>query len=96
MAITREEVLHVAALARIRLTEEDLELLPGKLSQVLDLFQVLEELDTTDVPPTGHFAALESVMRRDGSEDSTSREDILANAPRVEGELIRVKAVLEE
>ena len=96
MAITREEVLHVASLCRIGVTEDDLEQLPDKLSQVLDLFQKLEELNTTDVPPTGHSASLESVMRSDKPEASAPKKDILANTPRLQGDMIRVKAVLEE
>lgn len=96
MAVTQEEVLHIAALARIGVTDEDLEQLQVKLSQVLALFQIMQEIDTTDVPPSGHSESLESVMRQDCSEDSATREVILANAPKLEGELIRVKAVLEE
>ena len=96
MALTREEVLHIAALCRIGTTKEELDQLGEKLSQVLELFQMLQELNTEDVPPTGPSAYLESVMRSDESNPSPPREDILFNAPRVEGDLIRVKAVLEE
>jgi len=57
---------------------------------------VLSELDTTDVPPTGHAVDLQAVMRDDDDEDSLDLEDVLRNAPNPEGEYFRVKAVLEE
>ncbi len=93
--ISREEVLHIAALCRIGVTEGDLGPLQDKLSQVLDLFRSLDELDTSEVLPTDHSGSLESVMRPDEATDSASRESVLANAPATENELIRVRAVLE-
>ena len=96
MLLSREDVQHIASLCRIGMTEDDLETMPGQLSQILDLFQVLQELDTEDVEPTGHSASLETVMRPDEAGQSLSREDALANAPQTEGDLIQVKVVLEE
>ena len=96
MPITREEVQHIAALCRIGMTEDDLEKMPQQLSHILELFQVLEGLDTEDVPPTGHFGSLETVMRTDASRPSMPRDDVLANAPQQQGNLFRVKVVLEE
>ncbi len=95
MTISREEVLHIAALCRIGVTEDELGLLQVKLSQVLELFQTLDEVDTSDTPSTEHTASLESVMRSDDAFDSAPRQEMLANAPVTEDELIRVKAVLE-
>jgi len=65
------------------------------LSDILENFQVLDQVDTTDVPPTGHSVALENVMRQDEVASPLSKEDILANAPRREGDYFRVKAVLD-
>ncbi len=96
MAISREEVLHIAALCRIGVTEDDLVQLQDKLSQVVDLFRTLQELDTEDVHPAEHSASLESIMRLDESADSAPRKAMLANAPTTEGDMIRVRAVLED
>ena len=93
--ISREEVLHIAALCRIGVTEDELDPLREKLSQVLELFRTLDQVDTTDIPSTDHSGSLESVMRSDEAADSAPRESVLANAPAIENELIRVKAVLE-
>ena len=96
MAISREEVQHLASLCRIGMNEEDLKELPEQLSHILEMFQVLQELDTTDIPPTGQSPSAAMAMRADEPQSSLPREDVLANAPRQEGDLLRVKAVLEE
>ena len=96
MALTREEVKHIATLCRIGMTEEDLETMPEQLSQILDLFRILQEVDTDDVPPTGHSVPLQTVMRDDESRPSHPREEVLTNAPSKEGDQIKVKVVLEE
>ena len=96
MSLERAQVEQIALLARISLTPEEVELFQGQLSQLLEQFQVLSELDTTDVPPTGHAVDLQAVMRDDDDEDSLDTEDVLRNAPNPEGEYFRVKAVLEE
>ena len=96
MPLERSEVEHIASLARIGLTEEELEMFGEQLSNILDQFEVLTELDTSDVTPTGHASGLQSVMREDLAEDSLDHEDVLKNAPRREGEFFRVNAVLEE
>lgn len=96
MSLEHAQVEQIALLARINLTPEEVELFQGQLSQLLEQFQVLSELDTTDVPPTGHAVDLQAVMRDDDDEDSLDPEDVLRNAPNPEGEYFRVKAVLEE
>ena len=95
MKLSREEVLHIARLARIALTEEEITRLSGQLSNLLEHFQVLQEVDTTDVPPTAQSVELQSVMRGDVVAPSMPAEDVLANAPRREGDYFRVRAVLE-
>jgi aspartyl-tRNA(Asn)/glutamyl-tRNA(Gln) amidotransferase subunit C len=77
------------------MTEEDLETMPEQLSHILELFRVLQELDTEDVPPTGHSVSVETVVRADEPQSSLSTEDVLANAPRREGDVFRVNIVLE-
>ena len=99
MALDRQEVQHMATLARIGLTEQELESFQGQLSDILEQFQILEEVDTSGVSPTGHAAGPSGeagVMREDIPQESFSFDDILSNAPRQEGEFFRVKAVLEE
>jgi aspartyl-tRNA(Asn)/glutamyl-tRNA(Gln) amidotransferase subunit C len=95
MAITREEVRHVAMLFRMSLSEEEIARLQQQLSQIIDYFQVLQQVNTEGVPPTSHTLALENVMRDDEPRPSYPAEDILANAPLSEGGFFRVRAVLE-
>ena len=96
MPLERSQIEHIASLARIGLTEEEIELFGEQLSQILEEFEVLNELDTSGVTPTGHASGLQTVMRDDLAEDSLDSEDVLKNAPRREGEFFRVNAVLEE
>ncbi|MCE2405294.1 MAG: Asp-tRNA(Asn)/Glu-tRNA(Gln) amidotransferase subunit GatC [Dehalococcoidia bacterium] len=96
MPLTREEVLQVAALCRIGLSEEDLETIARQLSEILELFRTLGELDTEGVPPTGHAASLETVLREDEPGPSLSNADALSNAPARVGDRFRVQVVLEE
>ena len=96
MALTREEVLHVARLARVGLTDEDVTKFQHQLSQILDHFDVLKNIDTEDVPPTTHTLALESVMAPDEPRASLTMEEVLANAPVEQDGHLRVRAVLDE
>ena len=95
MAITREEVRHVATLFRLGLSEEDIARFQEQLSQIIDYFQVLQQVDTEGVEPTSHTLALENVMRDDEARPSFPHEDILANAPLPANGFFRVRAVLE-
>ncbi len=95
MKLSREEVLHIARLARVDLTEEEIDRLREQLSDILENFEILQQVDTTDVSPTAHTVALQSVMREDEVAPSLPPDDILSNAPRREGDCFRVRAVLE-
>lgn len=95
MKVSREEVLHIAQLARIALTESEIDRLSEQLSNLLESFEILQQVDTTGVPPTAQSVALQSVMRDDSVVPSFPPDDILENAPRREGDLFRVRAVLE-
>ncbi len=95
MSLTPEEVQHIALLARLGLTPEELERDRTQLSDILEQFQVLQKVDTEGVLPTSHSMPLESVMRDDEPSASLSKEDVLANAPNREEDYIRVRAVLD-
>ena len=95
MRLSREDVLHIALLARLGLTETEVEQLSEQLSNILENFEVLQQVDTSDVPPTEHSIALQNVMRDDEVATSFPPSDILANAPRKDGDFFRVRAVLE-
>lgn len=96
MPLTREEVLHVARLARVGVTDEDVTKFQNQLSQILDHFDVLRRIDTEDVPPTTHTLPLSNVMAQDDPRDSLSQEEVLENAPLDQDGYLRVRAVLEE
>lgn len=96
MPLERSQVEHIATLARIGLTEKEIQMFGEQLSQILEQFEVLLQLDTTGVAPTRHAGGIQTVMREDVPEDSLDLEDVLKNAPRREGEFFRVNAVLEE
>jgi len=95
MKLSKEEVLHIARLARMALTEEEITRLSGQLSSLLEHFQVLQEVNTDNVEPMAQSVELRNVMREDNVAPSLPPEDVLANAPRREGEYFRVRAVLE-
>ncbi len=95
MALSREDVLHIAQLARVGLTEEDVVKFQHQLSHILAQFEVLRAIDTEGVPPTNFALPLENVMRDDVVEPSYDVETILANAPLREGNYFRVRRVLE-
>ncbi len=95
LSLTPEEVRHIARLARVGLSDDEVARLQGQLSQILDYFQRLQQVDTGDLPPTAHTLALHNVMRDDEPKPSFDKEEVLANAPRREEDLFRVRAVLE-
>ena len=95
MKLSREEVLHIARLARLGLTEAEVDRLSEQLSNILENFEILQQVDTSDVPPTAQSIALQNVMRSDEVAPSLPASEILANAPRREGQFFRVRAVLE-
>lgn len=95
MKLTREEVLHIARLARVALTETEINRMQEQLSNLLDHFEVLQKVDTENVPPTAQSVSLQSVMRADEILPSLPADDVLANAPRREDDYFRVRAVLE-
>jgi len=95
MKLSREEVLHIALLARLGLSEAEVDQLSEQLSNILENFEVLRQVDTSDVPPTTQSIPLQNVVRDDTAAPCLSQEQTLANAPRRDGNFFRVKAVLE-
>ena len=94
--ITREQVQHVANLARLTLTPEEEERMTRNLNDILMFFQKLNELDTENVPPTSHALEVTNVMRDDVKRPSWPLEEVLRNAPEEENGMFRVPAVIEE
>ena len=95
MVISRDEVRHIGRLARLGLSEAEVDRLASQLSNILAHFEALAAVETGDVEPTAHPLPLQNVMRSDTVAPSLAREAALANAPEVEDGLIRVRAVLE-
>jgi aspartyl-tRNA(Asn)/glutamyl-tRNA(Gln) amidotransferase subunit C len=96
LALTREEVLHVAKLARIGLTDADVVKFQGQLSQILEHFDVLNGIPTDDVEPTTYTLPLQGVAAPDEPAPSLPQDAALANAPSRQDGYLRVRAVLEE
>ena len=92
MAITRDEVLHVAALARLELSDEEVERFREQLSAILEAVGKVAELDLSDVEPTAHPLDLVNVWADDQPRPSLPVDEALANAPDREGGLFRVPA----
>jgi aspartyl-tRNA(Asn)/glutamyl-tRNA(Gln) amidotransferase subunit C len=93
-ALSRADVEHVAYLARLGLSEEELSLLEGQLNHILEQYAKLAELDTEAIPPTAQTIELENILREDVASPSLSSEDVLANAPEREGDFFVVPAIL--
>jgi aspartyl-tRNA(Asn)/glutamyl-tRNA(Gln) amidotransferase subunit C len=94
--ISRETVEHVAALARLGLTDAEIERMREQLSHILATIEQLRDVDTSEVGPTASVIALENVMRDDVTVAPMEREATLANAPLRDGAFLRVPTVLEE
>ena len=95
MKLSREEVKHLALLVHLGLSDDDVERLREQLSNILENFEILQQVDTTDVPPTAHSIALENVLREDEAGPSLPTDQVLANAPNREEGFFKVRAVLE-
>ena len=93
MEISREEVLHVAKLARLALSEDEIERFRDQLSAILEAVGKVSELDLAGVPPTSHPLDLVNVLAEDESAPCLAREDALANAPDPEGGFFGVPPV---
>jgi aspartyl-tRNA(Asn)/glutamyl-tRNA(Gln) amidotransferase subunit C len=95
MKLTRAQVQHVAQLARLGLTDEEMEALASELSSILEYIDQLEQLDTSSIAPTAQVGELVDVMREDEVKLSLDVEEALANAPSRDGNYFRVRAMQE-
>ena len=95
MALSREEVKHIALLARVGVTDEDVERFREQLSNIMENFKILQQVDTSNVPPTGHAIEMKNVLRQDKVLPSLPPSEVLANAPKAEDGSFRVRAVLD-
>ena len=95
MKLSREDVLHIALLARLGVTEAEVDRFREQLSDILENFEVLQQVETGDVPPTAQSISLQNVVKDDEVAPSLPQSQVLDNAPRQEGEFFRVRAVLE-
>ncbi len=95
MTLTREQVMDIAELAKLDLTEQEIEHYAGQLSAILDYASRLDQLDTANIPPTATVLPLENVMRDDVVRPSLPRDKAIANAPAAMEGQFRVEAVLD-
>jgi aspartyl-tRNA(Asn)/glutamyl-tRNA(Gln) amidotransferase subunit C len=94
MEIKREEVFHIASLAKLGLTENEVKMLSEQLSDIIDNFKILKQVDTENIPPTTQSIALQNVVKDDTVAASCPPRKILTNAPHQDGDFFRVHSVL--
>uniref|UniRef100_A0A7C4AIH7 Aspartyl/glutamyl-tRNA(Asn/Gln) amidotransferase subunit C n=1 Tax=Thermodesulfovibrio aggregans TaxID=86166 RepID=A0A7C4AIH7_9BACT len=95
MKISKEQVKHIAMLARIELNEDEIELYQEQLSKILDYVEKLNEIDTTEIEPTSHVINLSNVFREDRIKPWLSRDEALKNAPDATDKFFRVPKIIE-
>ena len=96
VTLSRTDVEHVAYLARLGLSDEDLGRLEGQLNHILDQYAILATVPTDHIAPTAQTIELENILRDDVVGPSLDPEDVLANAPRRDGDFVVVPAILGE
>ncbi|ATW23453.1 Asp-tRNA(Asn)/Glu-tRNA(Gln) amidotransferase subunit GatC [Candidatus Formimonas warabiya] len=94
MAISLKDVEHVAMLARLELTAEEKEMYTGQLNAILEYIGKLQELDTSQIPPTAHVLPIHNVLREDQVRPSMDRAEVLQNAPYEEEGQFRVPKIV--
>ncbi|AQS59763.1 Asp-tRNA(Asn)/Glu-tRNA(Gln) amidotransferase subunit GatC [Desulforamulus ferrireducens] len=92
--ISKQDVDHVALLARLELTEEEKELYTQHLNKILNAAKALQELDTTNIPPTSHVLPIQNVFREDRVGESIDPEKVLAIAPEREESFFKVPKIV--
>jgi len=96
MPITENDVKYIANLARLELTDKEIEYFTGQLSSIINYVDQLKELDTANIEPTTHAMPIQNVFREDAVKPSLKVEDALKNAPAKEGNLFKVPRIIEE
>lgn len=95
MSVSEKEVRYVADLARLQLSEKEVESLAKDMTKILDYMELLSELDTTDVAPLEHVIELDSRLRPDEAKEPLNHEEALKNAPDADSDYFRVPKVIE-
>ena len=96
MAITANEVKHVASLAKLEFTDEELQKFTGQMDEIINMVEQLGEVDTTDVPVTSTVTEVVNVMREDVAVKGTDRTLLMKNVPEEKDGLIKVPAIIDE
>lgn len=94
MSLSQDDVKKVASLSRLALTDDELAQMQQHLGQILDYFEILQDVDTENVEPLAHAIELHNVFREDEVLESLPREDALANAPKTDGKYFLVPEIL--
>ena len=94
--IDQSQVIKVAKLSRLDLTEDEVQEFTGQLSAILDYVEKMNELDTTGVEPLAHCLPVSNVLREDSAKESLGTEKVLANAPQSDGEFFKVPKILDD
>lgn len=95
MSVSKEEVLHIAKLARLKFSDEELEKYTTDLSNIVDFAETLKSIDVTGVEPTAHILKIQNVFRKDELKPSYNREELFKNAPSKDAGCITVPKVVE-
>ncbi len=94
--ISRGEIEHIAVLAHLKLTDDEIELFTKQLGDIVDYFDKLQEMDTGDIIPTAYTIPMRNVLREDEVEPSYDRDQVLANAPDKKDGQFRVPPIIGE
>ncbi|KQL51440.1 glutamyl-tRNA amidotransferase [Heyndrickxia shackletonii] len=93
--ISKEQVYHVANLARLEINDQEAEKFTKQLDDIINLAELLNEVDTSNIKPTSHVLNIQNVMREDVAEEGLPREEVLKNAPDHKDGQIRVPSIIE-
>lgn len=96
MAITADEVKHVAQLAKLEFTDDELQMFAGQMDDIIKMVQQLSEVDTTGVPVTSTVAEAKNVTREDKAIKGTDRETLMHNVPQKDRGFVKVPAIIDE
>lgn len=94
MKVTKEQVIHIAELAHLKLSEKEIEIFQNEMNQILEYMEMLNELNTENIEPLSHPVEVVNVFREDKVSESIQREDALKNAPEATEEFIKVPKVI--
>lgn len=95
MKVTEDTAKYVAELAKLTISSDEIKSLTKDMNDIVSYFEKLNELDTREIQPKEHVIPMFNVFREDKVENSTSRDEILKNAPKVEGNAVRVPRIVE-